>query len=116
MDVRDMENVEIQDDYLILQVSIKASHAGDEDVMGQEQEKEKKVIGVFMHNDKEETRRVNNMMVKECWEKVRMEAGHGLAALGRADGLEVVGAAQEKTDVPFPGFGKRVSLTDLFGR
>ncbi|KAJ4152779.1 hypothetical protein LMH87_009299 [Akanthomyces muscarius] len=51
-----------------------------------------RVLGIWMHNDREETRQVNGAMIQECWgiarsagavENQRQEAGPAMQAIGK---------------------------------
>lgn len=56
-------------------------------------EEGERVLGIWMHNDREETRQVNGAMIQECWgiarsagvvEDQRQEAGPAMQAIGKA--------------------------------
>lgn len=61
-----------------------------------------KVIGLWIHNDKDETREINGAMIQESWKVART----GDAAEGQ--GPEAGPAMQ--------AIGRRLSLSDLFGQ
>ncbi|KAH6995078.1 hypothetical protein EDB80DRAFT_728571 [Ilyonectria destructans] len=67
-----------------------------------EWEEGEKVLGVWIHNDKDETREVNAAMIQESW-KIARSAGPV-----EAQGPEAGPAMQ--------AMGRRLSLSDLFGK
>jgi hypothetical protein len=102
LDLGNTQDVEITNELLIMRFQDRAS--------GNEQ----KVIGLWIHNDKNDTREVNQALIKECWERAResriLDAeraafqGHFDEENGDIEHIEPVGV------------GKRISLTDLFQR
>ncbi|KAF7545193.1 hypothetical protein G7Z17_g9374 [Cylindrodendrum hubeiense] len=67
-----------------------------------EWEEGEKVLGVWIHNDKDETREVNAAMIQDSWKIART------AGLVETQGPEVGPAMQ--------AMGRRLSLSDLFGK
>ncbi|OAQ66267.1 Dcp1-like decapping [Pochonia chlamydosporia 170] len=61
-----------------------------------------KVIGLWIHNDKDETREINGAMIQESWKVARVEGA------GEEPGPEAGPAMQ--------AIGRRLSLSDLFGK
>ncbi|PHH92944.1 hypothetical protein CDD83_3434 [Cordyceps sp. RAO-2017] len=89
VDLARVTHVEIMDELIILRVE------GD-------REEGEKVLGIWIHNDKDETRETNGAVIQESWKAVRSggtveeqgpEAGPAMQAIGR-----------------------RLSLSDLFGK
>jgi len=107
LDIQEIEDVEITDEFLILRVFVKAN--GGESV--------ERVLGVYIHPDKQDTMQVNSLLVRQCWEKTR-ETMNDVQQLQERlenygdEGLE--GPGQEET-IQYQGRGRRLSLRDLFG-
>ncbi|KAJ6786001.1 hypothetical protein PWT90_07637 [Aphanocladium album] len=79
VDLAQVSHVEIAGELVILRVE--GAWEGGE-----------RVLGVWIHNDREETRQVNGAMIQECWgvarsagavEDQRQEAGPAMQAIGR---------------------------------
>ncbi|KAM0739567.1 hypothetical protein ACQRIT_004751 [Beauveria bassiana] len=79
VDLAQVSHVEIAGELVILRVE--GAWEGGE-----------RVLGIWMHNDREETRQVNAAMIQECWGVVRsagavddqrQEAGPAMQAIGR---------------------------------
>lgn len=66
IDIEEVQDVEITTEFLILRV-IDRSSAGE------------KVIGVYIHPDREDTRDVNSIMIKKRWEESRESFDNGNA-------------------------------------
>ncbi|UNI17772.1 hypothetical protein JDV02_004092 [Purpureocillium takamizusanense] len=60
-----------------------------------------KVLGIWIHNDKDETREINGAMIQESWRAVQ--------AVGASEQGQEVGPAMQ-------AIGRRLSLSDLFGK
>ncbi|GJN82998.1 Dcp1-like decapping [Purpureocillium lilacinum] len=60
-----------------------------------------KVLGIWIHNDKDETREINGAMIQESWKAVQSVGASG-------QGQEAGPAMQ--------AIGRRLSLSDLFGK
>lgn len=86
VDLGSVENVEVTEEFLM--VGVRGN--GEEEV---------KVLGFFIHKDRDETREVNCRLIREKWEEVRGEGVGNSSAGGGTDG----------------GAGRRLSLSDLFG-
>ncbi|TQV91554.1 Dcp1-like decapping family protein [Cordyceps javanica] len=91
VDLARISHIEIAGELVILRVVDGAAAArGEEDGEGGEEER---VLGIWMHNDREETRHVNAAMIQQCWGVVRpagpvvdddrQEAGPAMQAIGR---------------------------------
>lgn len=65
-----------------------------------------KVLGVWIHNDKDDTRTMNGATIEECWKVARSAAP--IEGTGPEIGSEAGPAMQ--------AMGRRLSLTDLFGQ
>ncbi|POR31535.1 mRNA-decapping enzyme subunit 1 [Tolypocladium paradoxum] len=61
-----------------------------------------KVLGVWIHNDRDETREINGAMIQESWKAVRS------VGMAEDQGPEAGPAMQ--------AIGRRLSLSDLFGQ
>lgn len=105
LDVAEMQDVEITNEYLILSY-LERTEAWD---------MQRRIVGVFMHPDKDDTREINSLLVKKCWESLKKtgkelelegEMGdEGTATPGIRDGME-----------KGPGLGRKLSLRDLFAQ
>jgi len=60
---------------------------------------EQKVMGIWIHADKDDTREVNAGLIKQCWDVLK----------GKAEQAEDI--LSESVEM-----GRKVSLRDLFGR
>ncbi|RCI16161.1 hypothetical protein L249_1811 [Ophiocordyceps polyrhachis-furcata BCC 54312] len=90
VDLGRVSHVEVMDELVMLRVE-----AADKDG-------EEKVLGIWIHNDREETREVNLATMQESWKAVRSG-----------------GSAEEQGPEAGPAMqaiGRRLSLSDLFGR
>ncbi len=96
VDLARVSHVEIMGELVILRVE------GD-------WEEGEKVLGIWIHNDREETRETNGAMIQECWsvarsagtvEVQRPEAGPAMQAIGRPLTLNELFSSQ---GVPNPG-------------
>lgn len=65
-----------------------------------------KVLGVWIHNDKDDTRTMNGATIEECWKVARAAAP--IEGTVPEIGSEAGPAMQ--------AMGRRLSLTDLFGQ
>ena len=92
VDLMDVKDVEMTDEFLILRWWDKE--------LGRD-----KVVGVYIHPDKEDTREVNCLMIKQKWEVLREE---GASALG------VDGAVFEESDGAHPFAGRQIDVNQLF--
>lgn len=72
-------------------------------------DEDEKVLGIWIHNDREETREMNGAMIQECWSVARSagtvetqgpEAGPAMQAIGRSLTLNELFASQA---APNPG-------------
>ena len=76
-----------------------------------------RVLGVYIHPDKQDTMQINSLLVRQCWEKTR-ETRNDIQQLQERlenygdEGFE--GPGQEET-IEYQGRGRRLSLRDLFG-
>jgi hypothetical protein len=70
IDIAEVQEVEVATEFLILRFM-------DRPGLGE------KVIGVYIHPDKEDTREVNSMMVRERWEALRKTNGSSSASNGK---------------------------------
>jgi hypothetical protein len=93
LDLGGIKDVEVTDELLIARVG--------EEEQGEDGEAEKqKVMGIWIHEDKDGTRSVNARLIQQCWEKVSAAATKG----------EAVGNGAGEAG------GRRISLSDLFGQ
>ncbi|KAG5919129.1 hypothetical protein E4U42_006600 [Claviceps africana] len=93
VDLARVSHVEIADELLIFKIEADC-------------EEEEKVIGLWIHNDRDETRQINGATIQESW-KVARSSGLDLEQ-GADAGLEAGPAMQAG--------GRRLSVRDLFGR
>jgi hypothetical protein len=81
-------------------------------------EGEQKVMGIWIHKDKDDTRDVNAGLIQQCWEKVAPAKGQ-YAMAGEAtasNGNGTFGGGNSSAGAERPVMGRRISLTDLFGQ
>ncbi|KAM4064491.1 dcp1-like decapping family protein [Hirsutella rhossiliensis] len=88
-DLARVTHVEVMDELVILRLE------GD-------WEQGDKVLGIWIHNDKDETRDINAAMIQESWKAVRS------GGIAEEQGPEAGPAMQ--------AIGRRLSLSDLFGK
>ena len=97
VDMVEVRNVEVATEFLILRFM---------DRIGLEE----KVIGIYIHPDKEDTREINSMIVRERWEALR-ESGDGV----RDNRVESFGNESfGESDVPFAG--RKLDVNQLFAQ
>lgn len=95
VDLREVEDVEVTSEFLILRW-----------MEGEEGESRERVIGVFIHADKEHTRDLNCGLVREGWLKSR---GEGEAKV-QQDGYGKELSGEESL------VGRRLDVNELFGQ
>lgn len=88
-DLARVTHVEVMDELVILRLE------GD-------WEESDKVLGIWIHNDRDETREINAAMIQESWKAVRS------GGIAEEQGPEAGPAMQ--------AIGRRLSLSDLFGK
>jgi hypothetical protein len=121
LDLAKVEDVEVTEELLIIRVQddIETGQGQGQREGGGEGGEKQKVVGVWIHEDKDGTRSVNAGLIQQCWEKVAGARTKGkiaglVDAVGR-NGLEAGGSG----DVVAEGgvtTGRRISLSDLFGQ
>ncbi|KAL8403371.1 hypothetical protein RB594_008572 [Gaeumannomyces avenae] len=74
-----------------------------------------KVLGLWIHADQDDTRQSNASIIEERWKGVR-DAGE--VAMGPQHGKTVgaIGATEESLGPAMQAIGRKLSLSDLFGR
>jgi Dcp1-like decapping family len=83
-------------------------------------EGDQKVMGIWIHKDKDDTREVNAALIQQCWEKVAAAkgeyavAGEAVGSNGNAGGT--FGGGNISAGAEGPAGGRRISLMDLFGQ
>lgn len=82
---------------------------------GSGQESSEKVLGLWMHADQDDTRQSNAAIIQDRWSKVRAA---GEVAIGPEHGSTVgaIGATEEFMGPAMQAIGRKLSLSDLFGR
>lgn len=78
----------------------------------EEEEAGNKVMGIWIHADKEDTRVMNAAMISETLKQVQM---HAAAAQESAGGLPPPPQQQEELGPAMQAIGRKLSLSDLFG-
>jgi hypothetical protein len=77
-----------------------------------------KVMGIWIHEDKDDTREINAGLIQQCWEKVTSTKGQytasGEAGGSNGNGMFSVGNSSARAEGA--AVGRRISLTDLFGQ
>jgi hypothetical protein len=76
-----------------------------------------KVMGIWIHEDKDDTREINAGLIQQCWEKVTSKNAKYTPS-GEAVGnnsFSTVESGSARADGVAVG-GRRISLTDLFGQ
>lgn len=86
---------------------------------GEEEGEKQKVMGIWIHKDKDDTRDINAGLIQQCWEKVAAPKGQytgaGEALSSNGNGTFGGGSSSTRGEGAAVG-GRRISLTDLFGR
>jgi hypothetical protein len=102
LDLWQIQDVEMTSDLLILRFPDPENHDAE------------KVMGLWIHEDKHDTRKVNSGKIVECWEKAKAAKLHDaeLATQRQVFGEE----NQTAGNIPAENSGRRISLTDLFTR
>ncbi len=107
LDLAQTQDVEVTAELLILRLT-----------EGEEQ----KVIGVWIHEDKDGTREVNAGLIQQCWEKVAAARGEykeeaEAEAEAEAVGSNGMGEGEDNAaKVEGAAAGRRITLTQLFGQ
>lgn len=102
-DIGQIKDVEMTSDFLILRLP---------DAEAQEPDAEK-VVGVWIHEDKDDTREKNAGKIIQCWEKARAAESQDANLVATAQLLAEVDPAVVGG---VPTVGRRISLTNLFNR
>ncbi|KAK7993402.1 dcp1-like decapping family domain-containing protein [Apiospora arundinis] len=101
LDLSDVEAIEASEELLIFKLN------------GETDEGNPRVVGLWIHADEESTRSTNTRIVQEMWDRVReMESiisAQGTANLASGQAAADYGPAMQ-------AIGRKVSLSDLFGR
>lgn len=110
IDLAKVSVCEVQDSLLIFKVEddgsgIAGYEVGDEDP---------EVIGLWIHNDEDDTQQVNYGIIQESWRQIRavLEATVGAATMGVGEPP----VEKDSTEPPIQARGRRVSISDLFGQ
>lgn len=85
-------------------------------IMRFQEGEEQKVMGIWIHEDKDDTREINAGLIQQCWEKVTSKKGQYTAS-GEAtgsNGFSLAGNNSARADGA--AAGRRISLTDLFAQ
>jgi hypothetical protein len=101
LDLGSVEDVEVASDLLSMKFLEKDGEAQVE-----------KVMGIWIHADKDDTREVNATLIQQCWEKAvasKARYGEQVQAVGEGRGEAVPNDNPESG-----GTGRRISLSDLF--
>ena len=135
VDLVRVSNCEMADELIIFQLEEDSlADAEDDGAVG------RKVIGIWIHADEDDTREVNTNIIRGAWQQARLslnslvEAAEAEAAAAAATAAEEADQAADQTDVddggaladsqadmsettsgPSSTTGRRLSITDLFG-
>lgn len=101
LDLSEVEAIEASDELLIFKLT------------GETDEGMPRVVGLWIHADEESTRSTNTRIIQEMWDRIReMESiinAQGTAAPAPGQATDDYGPAMQ-------AIGRKVSLSDLFGR
>lgn len=101
------QDVEVTSELLIMRFQDKSADS-----------EEQKILGIWFHEDKQDTREVNATLIQQCWEKAMASkaqyTGSGEAMGSNGNGAYEMGNGS--TGIGGAAIGRRVSLTDLFGQ
>ncbi|KAH8815556.1 hypothetical protein F5884DRAFT_182269 [Xylogone sp. PMI_703] len=103
LDLGQTEDVELTSEYVILRFQQR----------GEDWQVEEKIMGVWMHADKDDTREVNSLMIKECWQRAKATAEPDpvVQSYSNERASPQVG---NNADGVVPG--RKLSIGELFGR
>ncbi|KAF9871741.1 Dcp1-like decapping family protein [Colletotrichum karsti] len=101
LDLGDVADFEVMDEIYIFRLKQE----------GRTEETENKVVGIWIHADKEDTRVMNAAMISETLKQVQM---HAAAAQESAGGV-VAPPREEELGPAMQAIGRKLSLSDLFG-
>jgi hypothetical protein len=109
LDLAQAQDVEVTDELLIMRFQ---EDGGEGD--GEKQ----KVMGVWIHKDKDDTREVNAGLIQQCWEKLAGTKGQyaGAGETVGSNGNGTFGGSGSSARAGGAAAGRRISLTDLFGQ
>ncbi|KAL0932723.1 mRNA-decapping enzyme 1B [Colletotrichum truncatum] len=99
LDLSDVADFEVMDEIYIFRLRQEQAH---EDVP--------KVMGIWIHADKEDTRVMNAAMISETLRQIQLHASEEASA-----GVAGVPPQQEELGPAMQAIGRRLSLSDLFG-
>lgn len=75
-----------------------------------------KVMGIWIHKDKDDTREVNAGLIQQCWEKVASTKVQYTASGEAVGSSGFLSAGNNSTRAEGTAGGRRISLTDIFGQ
>ena len=96
LDLEQVQDVEITSELLIIRF---------ED--GSAVDDTQRVMGIWIHKDKDDTRELNAGLIQQCWEKGKVSSQGGIGVTA-PDGTLATGSNEDAA------VGRRISLTDLF--
>jgi hypothetical protein len=105
VDLGQIHDIEIQSGLVILQFK----KTSEDDGM-------QRTIGIWIHEDKDDTRDINIGLIQQCWEKliaansVSTEQSNGKGSHDRAQAYN-----ENASSIEVATAGRRISLSDLFG-
>ncbi|KAK2056635.1 PH domain-like protein [Colletotrichum caudatum] len=109
LDLGDVADFEVVDEIYIFRLRGPAA-SGDEDEPGN------KVMGIWIHADKDDTRVMNAALIAETLKHVRAgEQNDNMNPTAAAAAAAAAPAPQEEAGPAMQAIGKRLSLSDLFG-
>jgi Dcp1-like decapping family len=103
LDLSQTQDVEVTSELLIMRFQEEGAEA-----------EAQKVMGIWIHKDKDDTREINAGLIQQCWEKL-MSSKVQYTAPGEAVGSNGNGTFSVRNNSATAAAGRRISLTDLFG-
>ena len=104
LDLATTEDVEITTEFVILRF---------QDTGGEQEEQ--KVLGLWMHADKDDTREINANLIFECWQRANPARAARAVAADHYEEDSNNGRDNMGNGNKSPALGRKLSLRDLFG-
>lgn len=105
LDLGQTEDVELTAEYVIIRFQER----------GKDWQMEDKIMGIWMHADKDDTREVNSLMIKECWQRAKATKEPD-AVVQSYEEAGMVSPQSANTAGGGAAPGRRLSIGELFGQ
>jgi hypothetical protein len=113
LELTKVSHCELQDEFIVFTLDDPTT----EQINAGEEGSEPKIIALWIHEDKDNTREINAALMIESWEHVREASQNEQEAAQNNGGFDPSGLSREESVGPaMQAMGRKLSLSDLFGR